>query len=212
MSASAERSSQKLADPTGSSRLFVISGPSGAGKSSVVRLLREKRPFYFSVSATTRDPRPGEIHGVHYWFVDAADFAELIENQELLEWADYNGRRYGTLRTPVLSHLAQGEDVILEIEVQGARQVRNSYPGAVMFFILPPSVVELAQRLERRGDTSPAEITRRLGIAEQEIAEAEGLFDFLVVNEDLDRCVSEVLSFISPPGGGSTRRGRGALY
>ncbi len=108
----------------------------------------KQRPFYFSVSATTREARPGEIHGVHYWFVEPTDFAQLIDNKELLEWAEYNGRRYGTLRTPVLSHLAQGEDVILEIEVQGARQVRDSYPDAVMIFILPPSLDELRQRLE----------------------------------------------------------------
>ncbi len=162
----------------------------------MVRRLREERPFYFSVSATTREARPGEIHGVHYWFVDPADFTQLIDNKELLEWAEYNGRRYGSLRTPVLSHLAQGEDVILEIEVQGARQVRDSYPEAVMIFILPPSIDELRKRLESRGDTDEAEITRRLDIAEQEVSEAEGLFDYLVVNDDLDRCVEEVISLI----------------
>lgn len=133
---------------------------------------------------------------MHYWFVDPVDFLKLIDNKELLEWAEYNGCRYGTLRTPVLSHLAQGEDVILEIEVQGARQVRDSYPEAVMIFILPPSIDELRKRLESRGDTDEAEITRRLDIAEQEVSEAEGLFDYLVVNDDLDRCVEEVISLI----------------
>lgn len=133
---------------------------------------------------------------MHYWFVDPADFSQLIDNQELLEWAEYNGRRYGTLRTPVLSHLAQGEDVILEIEVQGAQQVRGSYPEAVLVFILPPSIDELRKRLESRGDTDEAEITRRLDIAEQEIAQSEGLFDYLLVNDDLDRCVEELLSLI----------------
>jgi guanylate kinase len=162
----------------------------------VVRELRERRPFYFSVSATTRDPRPGEIHGLHYWFVNPADFEELIGNGELLEWAEYNGRQYGTLRTPVLAHLAQGEDVILEIEVQGARQVRSSYPEAVMFFVLPPSLEELRHRLERRGDTNHAEIERRLAVADAEIGQAEGLFDYLVVNDDLERCVDEVLTLL----------------
>ncbi|CAN5263837.1 guanylate kinase [soil metagenome] len=195
-SASAAPFWPKLADPTGPGRLYVISGPSGAGKSSVVRELRERRPFYFSVSATTRNARPGEIHGVHYWFVEPPDFAELIANRELLEWAEYNGDRYGTLRTPVLSHLGMGEDVILEIEIQGARQVEDSYPDAVMFFVLPPSLGELRHRLERRGDTRPDEIERRLVIAEEEIAEAEELFDFLVVNDDLNRCVEEVISLI----------------
>lgn len=150
------------------------------------------------MSATTRQPRPGEIHGVHYWFVSPADFAELIENRELLEWAEYNGQRYGTLRAPVVTHLAQGRDLILEIEVQGAAQIRASFPEAVMFFILPPSVAELRGRLERRGDTTPAEIERRLLIAQAEIAksEEEGLFDFMVVNDDLGGCVAEVLSLL----------------
>jgi len=162
-----------------------------------VRELRERRPFYFSVSATTRPARPGEIHGVHYWFVAPDDFDELVGKDELLEWAEYNGRRYGTLRTPVLSHLAQGEDVILEIEVQGARQVRGSYPQALMFFIMPPSLDVLRARLEGRGDTSAEEIERRLAIAEAEIVEAEELFDYLVVNDDLDRCTTEILSLLS---------------
>ena len=162
-----------------------------------MRELRERRPFYFSVSATTRPARPGEIHGVHYWFVAPDDFDELVGKDELLEWAEYNGRRYGTLRTPVLSHLAQGEDVILEIEVQGARQVRGSYPQALMFFIMPPSLDVLRARLEGRGDTSAEEIERRLAIAEAEIVEAEELFDYLVVNDDLDRCTTEILSLLS---------------
>ena len=133
---------------------------------------------------------------MHYWFVDPTDFEQLIDNKELLEWAEYNGRRYGTLRTPVLSHLAQGEDVILEIEVQGAGQVRASYPEAVMIFILPPSLEELRRRLQQRGDTNEAEIARRLAIAEKEITQSEGLFDYLIINDDLDRCVDEVLSLI----------------
>jgi guanylate kinase len=174
------------------SRLFVVSGPSGAGKSSVVAGLRRRRPVYFSVSATTRPPRSGEVHGVHYWFVEPDEFAELIANSDLLEWAEFNGRRYGTLRRPVMEHLAAGEDVLLEIEVQGARQVRRVHPEAVMFFIMPPRIEDLERRLRNRGDTSEADIARRLAIARQEIAEAPALFDHIVVNDDLERCTEEV--------------------
>ena len=176
--------------PTG--RLFVISGPSGAGKSSVVAGLRQRRPLYFSVSATTRDARPGETHGVHYWFLEAEEFAALLETGDLLEWAEYNGRRYGTLRKPVMDHLASGDNVLLEIEVQGARQVRASHPKAVMFFIVPPGLDELEGRLRRRGDTSEADIRKRLDIARREMEEAEILFDHVVVNDVLERAIEEV--------------------
>lgn len=173
-------------------RLFVVSGPSGAGKSSVVAGLRQRRPLYFSVSATTRDPRPGETHGVHYWFLQPEEFASLLETADLLEWAEYNGRRYGTLRKPVMDHLSSGEDVLLEIEVQGARQVRASHPKAVMFFIVPPGLEELEGRLRRRGDTSEADIRKRLEIARREMEEAEVLFDHVVVNDVLERAIDEV--------------------
>jgi guanylate kinase len=178
-------------------RLFVISGPSGAGKSSVVKGLRQRRHFYFSVSATTRDPRPAEEHGVHYWFVAPEEFGKLIEARELLEWAEYNDRRYGTLRTPVLENLEQGTDVLLEIEVQGARQIRESYPGAIMFFVVPPSIEDLEARLRLRADTPDDEIARRLLIARGEIADAKGVFDFVVVNADLERCIAEVDQLMS---------------
>ena len=176
--------------PTG--RLFVVSGPSGAGKSSVVAGLRQRRPLYFSVSATTREARPGETHGVHYWFLQPEEFASLVETGDLLEWAEYNGRRYGTLRKPVMDHLFSGEDVLLEIEVQGARQVRASHPNAVMFFIVPPGLEELEGRLRRRGDTSETDIRKRLDIARREMEEAEALFDHVVVNDVLERAIEEV--------------------
>ena len=127
------------------------------------------------MSATTRDPRPGETHGVHYWFLEPDEFAALLATGDLLEWAEYNGRQYGTLRKPVMDHLAAGEDVLLEIEVQGARQVRATHPDAVMFFIVPPGLDELEGRLRRRGDTSEADIRRRLEIARREMEEAERL-------------------------------------
>ena len=178
-------------------RLFVISGPSGAGKSSVVKGLRQRRQFYFSVSATTRGPRPGEEHGVHYWFIAPHEFEKLIEAGELLEWAEYNDRRYGTLRTPVLENLGLGTDVLLEIEVQGARKIRESYPEAVMFFVVPPSIEDLEARLRLRADTSEDEIERRLLIARREIAEAKGVFDFVITNDDLERCIAEVDQLMS---------------
>lgn len=177
-------------------RLFVVSGPSGAGKSSVVAGLRQRRPLYFSVSATTRDPRLGETHGVHYWFVSPDEFAVLLASGELLEWAVYNGRQYGTLRKPLIDHLTAGEDVLLEIEVQGARQVRATHPDAVMFFIVPPGLAELEQRLRRRGDTSEGDILRRLEIARSEMGEAQSLFDYVVVNDVLDRAIDEVARLI----------------
>jgi guanylate kinase len=177
-------------------RLFVVSGPSGAGKSSVVAGVRQRRQLYFSVSATTRDPRPGETHGVHYWFLEPDEFATLLATGDLLEWAEYNGRQYGTLRKPVIEHLAAGEDVVLEIEVQGARQVRANHPDAVMFFIVPPGLDELEGRLRRRGDTSEVDIRRRLEIARREMEEAETLFDHIVVNDVLERAVEEVNSLM----------------
>jgi guanylate kinase len=186
---SPEKENERTA-PTG--RLFVVSGPSGAGKSSVVAGLRQRRPLYFSVSATTRDARPGETHGVHYWFLQPEEFAALLETGDLLEWADYNGRQYGTLRKPVIDHMSSGEDVLLEIEVQGARQVRATHPEAVMFFIVPPGLDELEGRLRRRGDTSEADIRRRLEIARTEMEEAEVLFDHVVVNDVLERAIEEV--------------------
>jgi guanylate kinase len=186
-------SAEKEPDPTAShGRLFVISGPSGAGKSSVVASLRQRRPLYFSVSATTREARPGETHGVHYWVLQPEEFETLLETGDLLEWAEYNGRQYGTLRKPVLDHLAAGEDVLLEIEVQGARQVRARHPEAVMFFIIPPGLEELEGRLRRRGDTSEADIRMRLDIARREMEEAEILFDHVVVNDILERAIEEV--------------------
>jgi guanylate kinase len=158
----------------------------------VVAGLRERRPLYFSVSATTRQHRAGETHGVHYWFLEPDEFASLLASGDLLEWAEYNGRQYGTLRKPLMAHLAAGEDVILEIEVQGARQVRATHPDAVMFFIVPPGLDELEGRLRRRGDTSEVDIQKRLEIAQKEMEEAERLFDHVVINDVLERAVDEV--------------------
>jgi len=175
----------------------VVSGPSGSGKSTIVRELLERLDVEFSVSVTTRLPRPGERHGEHYNFISRRDFEAMIDNNELLEWAVYNNRFYGTPAIPIEEALAAGRDILLEIEIQGARQVREHKPDAVMFFIAPPSLDELELRLRRRGDTSEDDIEDRLQIAESEIAEAPTLFDHVVVNENLDQAISEMVGLIT---------------
>jgi guanylate kinase len=174
----------------------VIAGPSGAGKSTIVRGLLHLRPFRFSVSATTRPPRPGEIDGVHYQFVTVGDFRRMVEESQLLEWAEYGDHLYGTPLAPVLDVLDVGEDLLLEIEVNGAQQVREVYPDATMIFIRPPSLEELERRLRTRGDTDEHSISRRLDIAADELAVAEQLFDYVIVNDDVDRAMHEVLDIL----------------
>ena len=173
-----------------------MAGPSGAGKSTIVRGLLARRPFRFSVSATTRRPRPGEIDGVHYRFVELERFRRMVANAELLEWAEYGSNLYGTPLQPVLSQLETGHDVLLEIEVNGARQIRQVYPAATMIFIRAPSLDELERRLRARGDTDPDAIDRRLEIARHELAEAPALFDHIVVNDDVDRAIDEVVALL----------------
>jgi guanylate kinase len=179
------------------SRLLVVSGPSGSGKSSIVRELIERLGIEFSVSATTRLPRPGERHGVHYNFISRREFETMIENDELLEWAVYNNRYYGTPAAPIEETLADRRDILLEIEIQGARQVRERKPEAIMFFIAPPSLEELERRLRRRGDTSDEDIEDRLEVAQAEVAEAPELFDHIVVNDNLDQAISELEALIT---------------
>lgn len=174
-----------------------MSGPSGSGKSSIVRELLDRLDVEFSVSVTTRLPRPGERHGDHYNFVSRRDFEAMIENGELLEWAIYNNRFYGTPAAPIEQAVAEGRDILLEIEIQGARQVREQRPDAVMFFVAPPSMDELERRLRRRGDTSEEDIEDRLEIAEQEMQEAPILFDHVIINEDLDRAIEDIVGLIT---------------
>lgn len=172
-------------------RLVVVSGPGGVGKGTAVAELARRRPeVQVSVSATTRPPRPGEVDGVHYRFLDDADFRARAAAGEFLEWAEFNARCYGTLRDPVEAALAAGRTVLLEIEVQGARQVRERAPGAVLVFVAPPSRDELLARLRERGD-DPDAVARRLAIAEWEISQ-QGEFDHVVVNDDLEKCVEEM--------------------
>lgn len=180
-------------------RLFVIAGPSGVGKSTIVRSLRQRLTLDFSVSATTRPPRIGEVDGVNYHFVEVAEFERLVMQGAFLEWAQYGRHFYGTLESEVEGRLRAGHDVILEIDIQGARQVKVRYPDAFMVFVAPPSVSDLERRLRARGDTSEIDISRRLAIAAQEMAEAPGLFDAQIVNEDVEVAIAELAGLIHDP-------------
>jgi guanylate kinase len=176
--------------------VLVVSGPSGVGKSSVVRRLLQLHPnARLSVSVTTRKPRAGEVDGVDYTFVCDADFDELIAGDHLLEWAEYAGNRYGTPRRAVQQLRDAGHPVVMEIEVQGASQVRRALAEAHLVFLEPPSVDILRERLVGRGTESPETLTRRLAIADQEMAEA-AWFDTRVVNADVEECASALVSFL----------------
>lgn len=177
---------------------MVVSGPSGVGKSSVVDGLRRAIPFLFSVSVTTRSARPGEIDGTDYTFVDRDRFLEMLGAGELLEWAEYSDKLYGTPRSAVVSALQAGHDIVLDIENQGAAQIRESYPEAVLIFIAPPSVDELKRRLTSRGDTG--DVTKRLAVASDQIESAATLYDHIVVNDDLDAAIRGIVDILGGPG------------
>ena len=178
----------------GRSRLLVLAGPTAVGKGTVAAHIREAHPeIHLSVSATTRPPRPGEIDGVHYYFVDDAEFDRLIADGELLEYAVvHNKSRYGTPRAPIDAALAAGRTVLLEIDLQGARQVRAAEPSATLIFLLPPSWDELVHRLVGRGTENEEERARRLRTAKVELA-AQSEFDYLIVNEDVSSAAREVV-------------------
>ncbi|HJP80192.1 MAG TPA: guanylate kinase [Pseudonocardiaceae bacterium] len=178
-------------------RLIVVAGPSGVGKTSVLTELRRRYPdFYFSVSVTTRPPRPGEVDGAHYHFVDNLTFDKLVGDNQLLEHAEYAGNRYGTPRGPVEQALDQGKPALLEIEVQGARQVRRAWPSAYMVMIQPPSWEVLVARLRGRGTENPEVVERRLAAAKDELS-ASDEFDAVVVNADVQAAADELLTLIA---------------
>ena len=182
--------------PVRKPRLTVLSGPSGVGKSTVIAHLRTVHPdVWLSVSVTTRRPRPGETHGVQYFFVDDEEFDKLIANGELLEWAEFAGNRYGTPRRAVLAHLERGEPVLLEIDLQGARLVKQAMPSARLVFLAPPSWEELVRRLTGRGTEAPEVIERRLEAARTELA-AEDEFETTLVNTSVEDVSAELLALM----------------
>ena len=173
-------------------KLIVITGPSGVGKGTLVRSLLTRHPeLYLSISATTRQPRPGEIDGKDYYFVSKQQFESAIEQGELLEWAEYAGNYYGTPKTSVEKQINRGKWVLLEIELIGARIVKKIFPDALLIFILPPSLEELGRRLRGRGKDSPEAISRRLVRAKAEI-EAKDEFNIQIVNDDLETAIADI--------------------
>lgn len=171
-------------------RLVVVTGPSGVGKGTLLKQLRQRHPgLSLSISATTRAPRPGEVDGQHYYFVDRDAFQSMIADGSLLEWAEYAGNYYGTPRQPVDTQIERGNQIVLEIELQGARQVAQSFPEALKIFILPPSPEELERRIRARGQDDEAAIARRLKRARVEL-EAASEFDVQIINDDLAKALS----------------------
>jgi guanylate kinase len=181
-----------MAPPSDPGRLTVITGPSGVGKGTLVgQLLRRHPRIWLSVSATTRPPRSGEVEGQHYWFVQRSGFERQVAEGGFLEWAEFAGNLYGTPRRPVEEKLAEGRPVILEIELEGARQVRRSFPAAFQVLIRPPSFAELERRIRGRGADSEEAIRQRLERARVELA-AEAEFDAVLVNDDLAVALAEL--------------------
>ena len=177
--------------------LIVMSGPSGAGKSTVAfKAMEDRQDMCFSVSATTRDPRPSEKDGREYFFVTREKFDDMIENDEFLEHAEYVSNCYGTPRAYVEKKLNEGVNVLLDIEVQGAQQVHEKMPEAVMIFFVPPSLEELERRLRNRGTDSPEKIDARLKRAREEY-KAATFYDYIIVNDERDRAANELLSIIT---------------
>jgi guanylate kinase len=188
-----------LDDARPAARLTVLSGPSGVGKDSVIELIRARSPWvWLSVSVTTRPKRDNEVDGVHYHFISRTEFQRMIDAGQLLEWADFAGNRYGTPRAPVEARLRDGEPVLLKIDLQGARQVRQAMPEALLVFLAPPSWEELERRLVGRGTDDPDTIQRRLVHAREELA-AEPEFDVTIVNHSVVRAADELVGLLGSP-------------
>jgi guanylate kinase len=178
-------------------QLIVLAGPTAVGKGTVVKHILENYPnVHLSVSATTRSPRPGEVEGLSYYFLTHDEFDAMIESGDMLEYAVVHGQnKYGTPKQPVLAALQAGKQVILEIDIQGARQVKQSMPAAKLVFIAPPSWGELVKRLQGRGTETAEEQARRLETAKLELA-AQSEFDYVVINDEVARCASEVVDLM----------------
>jgi guanylate kinase len=186
-------------DARPAARLVVLSGPSGVGKDSVIELIRARSPWvWLSVSVTTRPRRDYEVDGVHYNFVSRPEFERMVAGDQLLEWAEFAGNLYGTPRAPVEARLAAGIPVLLKIDLQGARQVREAMPDALLVFLAPPSPEELKRRLVGRGTEDEETIRRRLEHADEELA-AEPEFDVTVVNDFVERAADELVGLLGSP-------------
>lgn len=176
--------------------LLVVSGPSGAGKGTICKaLLNKNDKIKLSVSATTRKPRNGEVHGVNYFFIEKEEFTRMVENGEFLEHAQIYDNFYGTPKAAIIECLEKGQDVILEIEMQGARQIKEVYPEGVFIFVLPPSLEELKSRIVGRGTETQEEIEKRFSCAFEEINQIVN-YDYFIVNEDIEKSVNDVEAII----------------
>ena len=179
-----------------SGKLYVVAAPSGAGKTTLVRLLLESEPeVHLSISYTTRSPRPGEVNGREYHFVDVAAFRAMMARGDFLEWAEVHGNFYGTSKVWIGEQLDAGRDVLLEIDWQGAQQVRGAFPDAIGVFILPPSMEELTRRLTGRGTDSADVIERRLAAAQAEMRHV-GEFDYVIINDSLEQALDDLRAVV----------------
>jgi len=179
-----------------SGKLYVMAAPSGAGKTTLVRLLLDSEPgVHLSISYTTRGPRPGEADGREYHFVDVATFRAMMARGDFLEWAEVHGNFYGTSKVWIADHLAAGHDVLLEIDWQGAQQVRAVFPQAIGVFILPPSMEELTRRLTGRGTDSTEVVERRLAAAQAEMRHV-GEFDYVIINDGLEQALDDLRAVV----------------
>ena len=176
--------------------LTVISGFSGAGKGTIMKELIKDYPYFLSISATTRKPREGEQHGREYYFHTREEFEQMIDQNELIEWAEYVGNYYGTPKKAVAQQLEDGKNVLLEIEMQGGMSVKELFPDAVLIFVTPPSAIELKHRLTNRGTETQEEIDKRLQRASEEAAYMK-MYDYIVINDKLDEAVNRIHSIIT---------------